>query len=198
MFLKSKWAILALAASVVGCGMGLQATTVGESSLPPPLVLPLVVPPAKEKYRGLLSEIEICLVLHFARGEVLAVEPVTVNVRSAFDPLPEILDLEADVRSWARHTLQQWKAMRIDPFRLEVRLEFRTDPALDDAAVVYRIEYDRHGPDPGAYHPARISITAAPGDVAGWRKTVEDFRQHEQKLRRLREELGTAATMPRP
>jgi hypothetical protein len=155
----------------------------------PPLKFPLVVPPAKDDYRGLLAEIDARCVLHFRQGEVAEVEVGEVSARSRFDPLPEILDLNRDARTWAKHTLRQWKSSRIDPFRLEVRLEFRTDPALGENEVVYRVEYGRNGPDSGAYHPERILILAAPGDVEGWKKRVEDFHRHEEKVRQMRRRL---------
>jgi hypothetical protein len=197
MFLKSKWTVLALVVSIVGCWMGLQAMPVGQPDLGR-MVLNLTVPPADEMYRGLLAEIEMQLVVHFEEGKVLAVEPVKVTVRSAFDPLPARWGLEQKVSSWAASALKRWTAMRQDRFHLEVWLEFRTDPSLDDAAVVYRVEYDRNGPDPIASYPARISITAAPGNVEGWRKMVEHFRQLEEDLRQLREEFEKEATEPKP
>jgi len=145
------------------------------------------MPPAKEKYRGLLAEIDARFALHCRNGEVIRVEAVEVRARTPYDPLPEIMELGKDVISWGRHSLREWKTSRIDPFQLEVRIQFRTDSSLEENVVLYRVEYDLNGPDSGAFHPVHIVITASPGDVAEWEKVVEDFHRHEERLRRLRE-----------
>jgi hypothetical protein len=159
----------------------------GTWSVPPRLFWPTTMPPPKEIFRGLLAEIDARFILFFRNGEVIQVEALAVDVRTLYDPLPKTLELERDVISWGRHSLRKWETSRIDPFHLEVAIQFRTDSSLEENVVLYRVEYDLNGPDPGAFHPARVFVTTSPWDVAGWKERVEKNRRHEEHLRSLRE-----------
>jgi hypothetical protein len=154
---------------------------------PPRMFWRLEVPVAMDDYRGLRAEIDARFALHFRNQEVVEAEALEVQVRTPYDPLPEILRLEGDVVRRSTLALQQLKTALIDPFRVEVAVHYRTDASLAENVVLYRVEYDLNGPDPTAFHPARIVITASPIDVAGWEERVEKFRRHEEDVRRLRE-----------
>ena len=114
--------------------------TGGSFPFPPRSFRTVPMPPAKEKYRGLLAEIDARFALHCRNGEVIQVEAVEVRARTPYDPLPEIMELGKDVISWGRHSRREWKTSRIDPFQLEVRIKFRTDSSLEENVVLYRVE----------------------------------------------------------
>jgi hypothetical protein len=113
--------------------------------------------------------------LYFRNGgiEKIVVEDFIGN--TAFDPLPEELDLKKEVERWIKWTMSQWRSVRLSDYNFLVTVEFKIDPSLQVNEFRYSVEY--YSDQDYSVHPKTIRIEAPKANTNSWNELVPALRE---------------------